>query len=373
MVSYQSIENEAELNIVLASIKQSQVLLLDTEFVRVSTYYPKLGLLQLHVQGVNYLIDPVSVNLDSLWALLFSNERIAVFHSCKEDLDVLLNVSGQLPGQLFDTQVAAAFLGYGPCIGYGALVEQFCQVSLAKDQTLTDWLARPLTPAQCQYAAADVSYLGALYERLAEELHQQQKWQWFQNEMQSILSAKLELIEPDELYKDIGNAWQLKPQELATLKLLAAWRYRTAVIEDRPLSFVLKEETLMNLAKFQPVQESGLAECGVAPAQKRRYSQDILSCIQEGKAIPQSEWPEPIRRIIDIPAYKADFKHVKQHVAQIAKQHQLPDEMMGSRKLINQFLMWRFQPDFYRGNKPKLLTGWRHDLLQLDQLLASPA
>jgi ribonuclease D len=366
MVSYKYIQDKLALAYLIEEISATSHLYLDTEFVRVSTYYPKLGLLQLNLAGQNFLVDPVQVDLTPVWDVLFQPDKTTIFHSCKEDLDVLLNVSGRMPAQLFDTQVAAAFLGYGSCIGYGSLVEQFCGVTLAKDQTLTDWLARPLTEAQCTYAAADVIYLQPLYERLQTELQQQHKWQWFQEEMTSLLTAKQSVQDERELYKDIGNAWQLQPSELAVLRELAAWRLYTAVREDRPVSFVLKEDVLMNLSRRKPETETVLGECGLSPQQKRRYSQAILAIIQTAKACDESQWPQPVRRIIDIPAYKSDFKHVKQIISQAEKTHHVPSDIIGSRKMINQYLMWRYQPDFYSGQIPKLLTGWRNELLQLE-------
>lgn len=371
MVSYKYIQDSHSLNSLIDDIAAVPYLYLDTEFVRVSTYYPKLGLLQLNLAGQNYLVDPVRVDLSPVWNVLFRSDKTAVFHSCKEDLDVLLNTSGQLPAHVFDTQVAAAFLGYGSCIGYGSLVEQFCGVTLAKDQTLTDWLARPLTEAQCTYAAADVIYLQPLYERLQTELQQQQKWTWFQEEMVALLSAKQSTLDERELYKEIGNAWQLQPSELAVLRELTAWRLNTAIREDRPVSFVLKEDALMNLSRRKPETEAVLGECGLSPQQKRRYGQTILALIQTAKSSDEMHWPQPVKRIIDIPAYKSDFKQVKQVIAQAEKKYHVPSDIIGSRKMINQYLMWRYQPDFYPDQTPKLLTGWRNELLALGSSAAN--
>lgn len=124
-MSYSYIDTDILLQPLLAQINLTPTLLLDTEFIRVSTYFPKLGLLQLHLNSVDYLIDPLALNnIQSLWDSLFADNKLFIFHSCKEDLDVLQTCTQKLPTKVFDTQVAAAFLGYGPSLGYAGLVEK---------------------------------------------------------------------------------------------------------------------------------------------------------------------------------------------------------------------------------------------------------
>lgn len=365
-MSYSYIDSDILLQPLLAQISLTPTLLLDTEFIRVSTYFPKLGLLQLHLNSVDYLIDPLALNnIQSLWNTLFADNKLFIFHSCKEDLDVLQTCTQKLPTKVFDTQVAAAFLGYGPSLGYAGLVEKICQVTVSKDQTLTDWLARPLTEAQKHYAAKDVSYLQPLYEHLSHHLDSTGKKEWFNEEMEALLITKQQPISLNDLYKEISGAWQLYPSELAVLRELAKWRYMTAISEDRPQNFILREEFLAELSRKRPQTERELAQTDIAPQQKNRYATAILQCIQAGMSAAPENHPTRIKRMIDFPQYKQDFKRIKQEVDVAAENNNLPVELLGSRKLINQYLLWSYEEKDANAEKPKLLTGWRNSLLKL--------
>ncbi|MBB6054815.1 ribonuclease D [Tolumonas osonensis] len=365
-MSYSYIDSDILLQPLLAEISSTPILLLDTEFIRVSTYFPKLGLLQIHINSVDYLIDPLAISSTQLlWDAIFSDNKLFVFHSCKEDLDVLQVCTKKLPGRIFDTQVAAAFLGYGASLGYAGLVEQVCSVPVAKDQTLTDWLARPLTDAQKFYAAKDVSYLESLYEHLSQDLDRTGKTAWFNEEMVSLLDAKQQTIISDDLFREISGAWQLYPSELAVLRELAKWRYQTAISEDRPQNFVLREEVLIELSRKRPQTPRELGQTEIAPQQKNRYATAILECIQKGMSCPAESQPERLKRMIDFPHYKHDFKQIKQRVDTAAKANHLPAELLGSRKLINQYLLWLYEGKNTDAEKPKLMSGWRNSLLAL--------
>lgn len=365
-MSYSYIDTDILLQPLLAQINLTPTLLLDTEFIRVSTYFPKLGLLQLHLNAVDYLIDPLALNnIQSLWDTLFVDNKLFIFHSCKEDLDVLQTCTQKLPTKIFDTQVAAAFLGYGPSLGYAGLVEKICQITVSKDQTLTDWLARPLTEAQKNYAAKDVSYLQPLYEHLNYHLDSTDKIEWFEEEMTALLTAKQQPIVLDDLYKDINGAWQLYPSELAVLRELAKWRYTTAISEDRPQNFILREEFLAELSRKRPQTERELSQTDITPQQRSRYGTAILQCIQTGMSQAPENYPVRIKRMIDFPQYKQDFKQIKQVVDVAAENNNLPVELLGSRKLINQYLLWHYEGKNINAEKPKLISGWRNTILNL--------
>ena len=365
-MSYSYIDSDSLFEQFRPQISSSSILFLDTEFIRVSTYFPKLGLLQLHLNDVDYLIDPVTINQKkSVWDSLYSDKKLFVFHSCKEDLDVLQVSAGRLPDKIFDTQVAAAFIGYGPSLGYATLVEKVCGISVDKDQTLTDWLARPLSEKQKHYAARDVSYLPVLFEHLTEQLSTQGKTDWFNEEMSSILESKSQEIILDDLYLEISGVWQLYPSELAVLQHLAKWRYLTAVKEDKPQNFVLREEVLLELSRKRPQNERELAQSEISPQQKNRYAASILQCIRDGMNCPTEQLPSRIKRMIDFPHYKHDFKQLKHKIEMIAKDHDLPVELLGSRKLINQYLLWIYEGKKADGEQPKLISGWRNLLLNL--------
>ncbi|MGL5536708.1 MAG: ribonuclease D, partial [Aeromonas veronii] len=162
---YQLITQQDELEQYLASLADVP-LAIDTEFVRTRTYYPQLGLFQIYDGEHLALLDPLTLDLSALWQRLGREGQIAILHASGEDLELIQHQAGHLPNQMHDTQLATAFLGYGVSVGFGALVNEFLGVELEKDQARTDWLARPLTPRQLEYAAADVFYLMPLYEKV---------------------------------------------------------------------------------------------------------------------------------------------------------------------------------------------------------------
>ncbi len=362
-MTYCYIDSDSAMESLNSALSSSSSVYLDTEFIRVSTYYPKLGLLQLHIGGTDYLIDPLgALDLQQLIRESFDINKLFVLHSCKEDLDVMQSNLGFLPSRIFDTQVAASFLNMGASLGYAALVEKICGIHLEKDQTLTDWLARPLTEAQKKYAAADVTYLTDLHYKLSEQLVEAGKDKWFEEEMLSLIASKKSTIDPESLYTDISGAWMLSPAELAVLKELAAWRYQSAVSLDKPLSFILKEDIMLELAKRKPKSDREMLAAGLPVSHKTRYGKQLLACIEKGLSYLPENYPFKINRMIDFPHYKHDFKHVKQIVAHAAHEHEVPAELLASRKVINQYLSWRYE----KGSSdalPKLLVGWRGDVL----------
>lgn len=362
-MTYKYIDTAPTMAALRQKLNATATVYLDTEFIRVSTYYPKLGLIQMHLDGVDYLIDPVAdeAMTPELKATLSQN-HLYVLHSCKEDLDVLQSNLNFLPENIFDTQVAASFLNLGASLGYGALVNLICGVQLEKDQTLTDWLARPLTEAQKQYAAADVSYLEQIYQTLKSQLEAAGKLDWFNQEMDSILEVKQAVIDVQALYEDISGSWMLSPAELAVLRELAAWRYQKALALDKPLGFILKEDVLLEIARKKPTNEKMLVAAGLPMSHKSRYSTEIISAVEAGLAVSESDYPVRLKRMIDYPQYKHDFKKIKQQIEHAAQVHNLPAELLGSRKVINQFLAWHYE-NKSANQVPKLLTGWRADVL----------
>ncbi len=283
---YQLISQQAELDQYLASLADVP-LAIDTEFVRTRTYYPQLGLFQIYDGEHLALLDPLTLDLSSLWQRLGRAGQIAILHASGEDLELIQHQAGHLPNQMHDTQLAAAFLGYGVSVGFGALVNEFLAVELEKDQARTDWLARPLTPRQLEYAAADVFYLLPLYERVMAKLHESGKFAWFEQECQNHSARKTQTSDPRQAYLDIVNAWQLGRRELAILRELAAWRQQEAVRRDLALNFVVKELHLFKVAERRPTSLRDLNELGLAPSRSRSTANGCwISWQRPSRAIP---------------------------------------------------------------------------------------
>ncbi|MFM5114481.1 ribonuclease D [Aeromonas hydrophila] len=362
---YQLISQQAELDQYLASLADVP-LAIDTEFVRTRTYYPQLGLFQIYDGEHLALLDPLTLDLSSLWQRLGRAGQIAILHASGEDLELIQHQAGHLPNQMHDTQLAAAFLGYGVSVGFGALVNEFLAVELEKDQARTDWLARPLTPRQLEYAAADVFYLLPLYEKVMAKLHESGKFAWFEQECQNHSARKTQTSDPRQAYLDIVNAWQLGRRELAILRELAAWRQQEAVRRDLALNFVVKELHLFKVAERRPTSLRDLNELGLAPIEIKIHGKRMLDIVAAAQQSDPDGWPEPIRRLVDYPQYKAELKRIKGMVEEKAKASNIPPELVASKKIIHQYFTWSWRmsdEERARADKPMLLQGWRHELV----------
>ncbi len=215
------------------AVRAFPAIALDTEFVRTRTYYPQLGLIQLFDGEHVALIDPHGItDWSPLRAVLRDTAITKFLHAGSEDLEVFLNTFGELPQPLIDTQILAAFCGRPLSWGFAAMVEEFTGVALDKSESRTDWLARPLTERQCEYAAADVWYLLPITKKLMVETEASGWLPAALDECRLMQQRRQEILAPEDAWRDITNAWQLRTRQLACLQLLADWRLRKARERD---------------------------------------------------------------------------------------------------------------------------------------------
>ncbi|UTW45627.1 ribonuclease D [bacterium SCSIO 12696] len=268
-------------------------LAVDTEFIRTDTFYPILGLLQVSDGEHCWLIDPLAIDDLLPFAELLEDRRVVkLFHASSEDLEVLRHSVGVLPKPIIDTQVAAAFVGYGFSRGYAALVGDTLGIQLDKHETRSDWLQRPLTEAQKRYGAEDVFYLVKVYQHLLQKLGS--RLEWLQQDMAALLAKANAPEDTAEYYRRIKGAWQLKPQQLSALQVLAQWREDTARERNRPRNRVVSDKQLLDIARQQPSTEAQLAACGkLHPGSVRRFGSDILALL-ESLSSDQCSWPKPL-------------------------------------------------------------------------------
>ncbi len=356
-ITYHWISTNEQLAEACRQACQKTAVALDTEFVRVRSYYPKLGLIQLYDGEQVSLIDPNPITDFSPFVELLANQKVLkILHACGEDLEVFEHRFQQLPTPLFDTQIAAGFLGFGLSSGFAKLVAHFLQIALDKGASRTDWLMRPLTEIQCQYAAADVWYLLPMYQKL-QPLFAESMWKTaIEQECANLLEKRKEVSDPNLLYRDIGNAWQLNPQQLAVLRILAKWRQEEAQKRDLALNFVVKEQSLWQLAKLQPKHTSALLEF-MHPNEVRIQGKKLLLLIEQAKQIPPETYPEPLLRLVDEPNYKYALKAMQRKQAEI-QPSDLPPELLASKRQLNQLFRWHSKGENPQ-SLPELLQGWR--------------
>ncbi|MCE2594956.1 ribonuclease D [Motilimonas cestriensis] len=363
-MEFNFIDSQSQLQQLCAGLTPS-LMALDTEFVRTRTFYANLGLLQLAQDGQFHLIDPLAVgDLTPFWQQL--SVKTSLWHSFGEDLEIVLNHKGNLEGEYLDTQVACGFLNMGHSLGYAAMVAQLTGVVLDKGESRTDWLARPLQPAQLDYAIKDVVYLEQCYNQLAEKLAIKGMTEFFKQECQNLVQKRLQKVQPDEIYIDLKNASKLSRRSLAIFKLLASWRYQTAKSRNYALNFVVKEAHLWEIAKHAPTTKAQLSAIGVTDQEIRIHGNALLQLVKQGLAVANDDCPSKIKPIIEYPAYKKEFKRIKDAVTLAATTYDLPVELIASKKTIHQYLSWLWKlSDAQKetAEKPMLLSSWRFELM----------
>ena len=368
-MNYTFITDDVSLAEFCESAQQVPAIALDTEFVRTRTLYPRLGLIQVYDGKQLVLIDPLSIeDFGPFNALLTNPAIVKILHSCSEDLETFWHSLGVLPEPVFDTQFAACILNMGATLGYANLVELMLGVKLDKGESRTDWIARPLSEQQCQYAANDVYYLLQLYPSLAEKVEAAGRLNWVYEEMRHLGRKKQVTLPTEYAYLGIKNNWQLHGKSLYLLKKLAAWRLQQAREKDLAVNFVVKEQNLVEVARRKPKSKGDLFKInGMTPQEARINGPSILDLVEESIDIPPEMFPSSIERLIEYPGFKKIAATVRQLCQDKADELNIPVEIMGSKKQIHQVLKWVwFELDETRemGLSPDLISGWRKPYLQ---------
>ena len=270
----------------------------DTEFLRETTFWPQLCLIQLACPELDAIVDPLAPGLDlaPFFKLMGDASVTKVFHAARQDIEIIFNRGGLIPHPIFDTQVAAMVCGFGDSVSYDTLVQKICGEQLDKSSRFTDWSHRPLTTRQLEYAIADVTHLRDVYLHLKTELEREDRTEWLAEEM-----AVLEARETYDLHPD--DAWQRlrmrvrKPIELAILQKLAAWREREARARDVPRGRVLKDDAIFEIAQQQPKDTEALGRLRTIPKgyERSQHGAAILGAVNAALAIAKGDLPKLAR------------------------------------------------------------------------------
>lgn len=334
---------------------------LDTEFMRVRTYYPRLCLVQLAVGPHVYCIDPLAVeDLSRLKDIFADSSILKVVHSARQDIEVLYHYLGIIPQPLFDTQVAAALAGYGAQVGYAALVKSVVGPDLGKTLTRTDWCARPLTSGQLRYAVDDVKYLGQLCEVLQDELEQAGRTPWLEQEAKELTDPALYSNDPEQAYRRLGQGRTLEPVAQQTLRSLATWREGVAQQLDLPREWVITDKVLVALARVAPADRAVLNEIeGAHPRWIDRWGKTVLDIVHDSQTLdPEPLWNNPSPLTSE---QEQLSKALLQRVRGRAEQLGIAPSLLGTRRDIERLV---------RGKRDlALLRGWRQQVIG-DELLA---
>jgi len=372
-LNYQMITEDAALRTACDEARNVPAIALDTEFVRTRTYYPQLGLIQMFDGKTVVLIDPLTITDWAPFKALMREKTVTKYlHAGSEDLEVFLNTFGELPEPLIDTQILAAFSGRPLSWGFAAMVEEYTGIALDKSESRTDWLARPLTERQCDYAAADVWYLLPIAKKLLAEADSSGWLPAALDECRLMQQRRQEVVDPADAWRDITNAWQLRTRQLACLQLLADWRLRKARERNMAVNFVVREEHLWSVARYMPGSMGELDSLGLSGSEIRFHGKTLLSLVEKAKALPEEALPEPLLNLMDMPGYRTLFKEIKALVQDVSKEKGVSAELLASRRQINQLLNWHWKLKPQNG-LPELVAGWRGEMMadRLNALLAN--
>ncbi|APX62978.1 ribonuclease D [Acinetobacter schindleri] len=356
---FQFIQDQAGLDQVLAQMDQSSVYALDTEFIKVDTLWPKLGVFQINVCGNVYLLDGTTLDLTEFFKRLFAAQQ-NIFHACGEDIDLIYHYTQQKSlSNVFDTQVGMAFLGHGLQVSYQNALKQMLDVEIEKDQTRSNWLARPLSHEQLLYAANDVHYLVHLGDQIKQELKQKHLLDLALEDCRFMTREIGEETPTALLYQDVGN-YRHSRRQLMQLQQLAVWREQIAKALNIPRSFIMKNSAMINLVEKNPKNMFQLSTVKDLRANIiRDHGKMILDLL---KFLPdQSEWPLRLARPIRHSSSEVGTK-VDAIIQNVVDETSIPKEVLMRKKWMNALYQHVvFHND--EQNLPEFLLGWRYDHL----------
>jgi ribonuclease D len=350
------IETETALQEAVSEWLSGKLLGIDTEFVRERTWRANIGLVQVSDGRKVWLVDPLKTGpLHALSSVLESQSVIKILHSPSEDLGVLLNATDSAPEPMFDTQIACAMLGQSLQMGYHKSVEWLFDITLDKGETRSNWCKRPLRPAQLHYASLDVCLLPAMQTRLADRLESLGRAAWLAEDSARLVSKALQPVDPERAWMRINGYGRLDGVSLAILKSLASWRDKEAEKRNLARGFVLKDATLMMLAREQPPDLATIARLhDWHPAVLQRHGKTLLRLInevlKEGIAAPV---PPRMRS-----EHKQLFVEMREFVQETAKHLAIDPALLASKRELENFILLPAGAPL-----PERLLGWRKEVI----------
>lgn len=355
------IESSTQMDELARQLSDEKLIAVDTEFQRETTYYPHLALVQIATDSIVACIDPLAFDAKpALQKILLDQNIIKVFHSCSQDLEVLFYYLGEVPSPIYDTQIANAFLTEQHQVSYAALVEAEIGVLLDKSQTRTNWLKRPLTDKQIQYAGDDVLYLYQLHQILDNKLTQSVRTRWFDDECTALANNENTFqVDTDKLWRRVKEATKLNRSNLAIVQSIAIWREQLAQQKDKVRKKVLADEIIINLALNPPENKNTLDQLI-----KNNYvindkdKQSLFEVIENAKKMLTDEWPDNQFSALD-GQQKQLLKNLQKQVTKKAEELGIANAMLCSRKDLEQLILPKSS---VHPGKPSKLTdeqNWR--------------
>jgi len=365
------IDTPEQLQSACQQMQSCHVLAIDTEFHRETTYYPEFALLQIYGSGQCWIIDPLALkDLSAVWKVLCDPNILKVFHAGRQDLEIILKETGQLPLPLFDTQVAAALLGLGQQVGFGNLVQRLLKKELAKQESFSDWMARPLRAKQLEYAADDVIWLMPIYQSLYESLEARGRLAWLEEEQSKLCSVETYQETPDSLMWRVKGSNKLKGRALACLRALAVWREEQAQQRNLPRRRLIADEPLLEIARRDKITLELMKSIrGVSQGFVHRFGQELINISEQVKLLPESSWPKVERRSHHTTGTDLRLELLDTLLRLKAEEGDISAAILSNKSDLAELASWGKQCKLPEPELP-CLQGWRrtlvgHDLLRL--------
>ncbi len=335
--------------------RQAKVIAVDTEFIREKTYYPQLCLIQVNAAGNIAAIDPLAVRDLSALADIFKDPEITkVFHACGQDLEVIYDHMGCECASVFDTQVAAAFVGLRQQLSYAGLVESYCNVHLPKAESLTDWSRRPLDKEQLKYAEDDVRYLPEIYDKMMDKLVRTDRLSWALPEMEEASDPSHVHRDPREAYLRLKKSGSLTRSQLAIAREVCAWREALAARRDIPRKWVCPDEVLVEVCKRAPQTIDRLRRIRGTEGFSTPDAQDLVAAVKRGVACPADDRPKVqkhARTSVETDGV-CDLMYAMLRV--ISEKSGVAPQLIATKDDLLEFIS--------NPKKGRLASGWRYEL-----------
>lgn len=353
------ITTQDELEAVIARFEEQAFVTVDTEFIRETTFWPILCLIQMAAPGITALVDPLAKGIDlAPFYRLMGNERvIKVFHAARQDIEIIHHQGDLIPHPLFDTQVAAMVCGFGDSVSYEQLVQKVTGGRIDKSSRFTDWRRRPLTDKQLEYALADVTHLIDIYRHLVDELERENRAHWLKEEMSVLTTPATYAPDPKDSWKRLKMRVR-KPRELAVLQALAAWREVEARARDVPRQRVLKDDALYEIAQQGPRDAEALSRLRTIPKGWERSSTaaQLLEIVVEALDMPRDEMPEMPRQVQLPEGTGAATELLKVLLKLVADKENVAAKMLASGDDLDRIAAHGEKADV------AALSGWRREV-----------
>lgn len=354
----QLIENTENLDKLCQTLSGEKFICVDLEFLREHTYFAKLCLIQVASANTEAIIDPLAagIELKSFFDLMQNQSVTKVFHSGRQDIEIIYNMSGNVPSPLFDTQIAAQAAGFGESASYENLVSHLLHINLDKSSRLSDWSKRPLSDNQLNYAISDVTHLVHIYNKLADFLETEGRTEWIKDELEALGDVRLYKIVPEDMWQKMRHRSH-NALFLTTLRELAAWREMRAMRKDVPRQSFIKDDTLLNICAGRPSSKEELAGIrGMRPdLAMGKIGDEIIEVLQKVKSLPKENYVIP-PKIKDLPNSDNSMAELLKLLLKIVAQEQrIVPKMLACEEELRLFCHQEYENIAF-------LRGWRYDI-----------